>query len=161
MLRPMNEQSEAPLMLSVSGARGIVGKTMTPGVAGRFARSFGLMIGEQYEGDARPLLVLGRDSRPSGGELAEAVAASLASVGCDIVDLDSLSPLRELLPQLFRDPLEFESGGRLLDSQALRLQSACHFRRRQRPQRHLATEDGHAVNGPPRPIHPLRDVEHE
>ena len=77
---------DAPLMLTVSGVRGIVGKTMTPEVAENFAAAFGAYI-KAASGRDWPLLCFGRDSRPSGAELSEAVAKGLARAGCDVVDL--------------------------------------------------------------------------
>ncbi|MAW42398.1 MAG: phosphoglucosamine mutase, partial [Phycisphaerae bacterium] len=56
--------TDAPLMLSVSGARGIVGATMTPAVAERYAAAWGSYLRSQAEGDVQ--VVLGRDPRPSG-----------------------------------------------------------------------------------------------
>ncbi len=73
-------------MLSVSGIRGIVGKTMTPSVAVDFAAAFGSFV-RQNTGDDDPLICVGRDSRPSGKLLADSVAAGLASVGARVIDL--------------------------------------------------------------------------
>lgn len=78
--------SEPPLMLTVSGARGIVGVTMTPAVAAAYAGAFGEFLTESTQ-QGRPLVCVGRDSRPSGRELAEAAIAGLASSGCDVIDL--------------------------------------------------------------------------
>ena len=76
----------APLMLSVSGARGIVGRTMTPVVAATFAGAFGSHIRTLVQG-RRPRLVVARDGRFGGESLARAVQGALASVGCDVVDI--------------------------------------------------------------------------
>ena len=76
----------APLMLSVSGARGIVGRTMTPVVAATFAGAFGSHIRTLVDG-RRPKLVVARDGRFGGEALARAVQGALASVGCDVVDI--------------------------------------------------------------------------
>jgi phosphomannomutase len=76
----------APLMLSVSGCRGIFGKTMTPVVAARFAGVFGSYLREREPG-TRPLVVLGRDGRAGGGVLLDAAAAGLAAAGCDALIL--------------------------------------------------------------------------
>ena len=73
-------------MLSVSGARGIVGRTMTPAVAADFAAAFGTFI-KQSSKRKSPLLCVGRDSRPSGLALAQATIGGLASVGCRVIDL--------------------------------------------------------------------------
>ncbi|MEY4116683.1 MAG: Phosphoglucosamine mutase [Planctomycetota bacterium] len=77
---------DAPLMLSVSGARGIVGRTMTPVVAATFAGAFGSHIRTLVAG-RRPKLVVARDGRYGGEALARAVQGALASVGCDVVDI--------------------------------------------------------------------------
>jgi len=73
-------------MLSVSGARGIVGRTMTPVVAATFAGAFGSHIRTLVAG-RRPKLVVARDGRYGGEALARAVQGALASVGCDVVDI--------------------------------------------------------------------------
>ncbi len=76
----------APLMLSVSGARGIVDASMTEDVAARFAAAWGSMLVEKSR-DETPHACLGRDSRPSGQKLAKAAAMGLNSAGCDVIDL--------------------------------------------------------------------------
>ena len=75
----------APLMLSVSGARGIVGESMTEDVAARFAAAWGSVLAEHS--DVPPTIVLGRDSRPSGSSLAAAAAQGLKAAGCDVIDI--------------------------------------------------------------------------
>lgn len=72
-------------MLSVSGARGLVGRTMTPAVAATFAGAFGSFL-KDVTGASAPTVCLGRDSRPSGDMLAAAARAGLASVGCRVID---------------------------------------------------------------------------
>ncbi|MDG2424038.1 MAG: phosphoglucosamine mutase [Phycisphaerales bacterium] len=77
--------SEAPLMLSVSGARGIVGKSMTAQVAHRLAAIWGdHLVASTSE---TPRVILGRDSRPSGTEFAEAAARGLSDAGCEVIRL--------------------------------------------------------------------------
>jgi len=73
-------------MLSVSGARGLIGQTMTPAVAADFAAAFGSFIKAAGKIDL-PIVCLGRDSRPSGEMLAAAAMSGLASVGCRVIDL--------------------------------------------------------------------------
>lgn len=77
---------DAPLMLSVSGARGIVGQTMTPATAANFAAAFGSFL-KSTTGVGSPTVCLGRDSRPSGEMLAAAARAGLTSVGCRVIEL--------------------------------------------------------------------------
>ncbi len=73
-------------MLSVSGARGIVGESMTPDVAARFAAAFAQYTLDQAHVD-EPLVCIGRDSRPSGEVLIRAARRGLESRGCRVVDL--------------------------------------------------------------------------
>jgi len=68
-----------PLIVSVSGLRGVVGETLTTEVAARYAAAFvaGLPPGP---------IVLGRDGRANGPPLAAALAAFLAGGGRDVID---------------------------------------------------------------------------
>ncbi|MCX7010759.1 MAG: hypothetical protein NTY53_26540 [Kiritimatiellaeota bacterium] len=63
------------LKVGVSGVRGIVGESFTPQLAASFAQAFGTFGG-------RGPVVVGRDTRPSGIMLEQAVMAGLQSVGC-------------------------------------------------------------------------------
>ncbi len=67
------------LIISVSGLRGVVGETLTPEIAARYARAFARQL------SAGPL-VLARDSRPSGRMLLDAIRSSLHAVGRDTID---------------------------------------------------------------------------
>ena len=69
-----------PLIVSVSGLRGIVGETLTADVAARYARAF---AGTLPPGP----LVIGRDGRASGPMLAAAIAAAITRIGRDVIDL--------------------------------------------------------------------------
>ncbi len=76
-------------MLSVSGARGIVGASMTPSVAAALAAAF---AGELLAGAARGgEVVIGRDGRPSGAALEEAACAALLAHGLRPVRLGAVS----------------------------------------------------------------------
>lgn len=68
------------LILSVSGARGIVGDGLDEGVVRRLAAAFAQTV------DPRTV-VLGRDTRPSGPTLSRAAATALAALGCGVTDL--------------------------------------------------------------------------
>ncbi|MEO0587777.1 MAG: phosphoglucosamine mutase [Planctomycetota bacterium] len=77
---------DAPLMLSVSGMRGIVGSSLTPIEAVRFAGAFATWLGAGASGGALKVVV-GRDSRPSGQALSSAVLATLGAMGIEAVDI--------------------------------------------------------------------------
>ncbi len=73
------------LMVSGSGVRGTVGRTLTPRVACEFGCAFGSMLG------AGKTVVLGRDTRLSGPAIRNAVAAGLLACGVDVIDLGVVS----------------------------------------------------------------------
>jgi phosphomannomutase len=68
-----------PLIVSVSGLRGIVGRSLTPAVAVRYVAAF--------EATLPPgPVVIGRDGRQSGPEFAAAIAGFLTAAGRDVID---------------------------------------------------------------------------
>ena len=68
-------------MLGVSGARGIVGKSLTPAVGTRFAQAFAAWLIAKQHAEPGDAVVLGRDARPSGEMIEAAVVAGLLSMG--------------------------------------------------------------------------------
>jgi phosphomannomutase len=68
------------LIISVSGLRGTVGSGLTATLATEYACAFGTYL------DGGKVIV-GRDSRPSGAMMAQAVMAGLASAGCDPLEI--------------------------------------------------------------------------
>ncbi|HUU92616.1 MAG TPA: phosphoglucosamine mutase [Phycisphaerae bacterium] len=74
----------AQLIVSISGIRGIVGDGLGPQEAERFGLAFGTHLGGGT-------VVLGRDSRPTGPMLADAVRAGLLATGCTVLDVGILS----------------------------------------------------------------------
>jgi len=67
------------LIVSVSGLRGIVGTSLTPDVAVRYAEAFFATL------PPGPI-VIGRDGRASGSMFAEAIAAAAMAAGRDVLD---------------------------------------------------------------------------
>jgi phosphomannomutase len=67
-------------IISVSGLRGIVGETLTPEVAIRYAAAFSAQV------EPGPLLIT-QDGRGSGEMLAQAIHAGLHAVGRDTIDI--------------------------------------------------------------------------
>jgi phosphomannomutase len=68
-------------IISVSGLRGIVGQSLTPDVAMRYACAFAKQLAEGP-------VILTRDGRASGRMLADAVRAALCAAGRHVVDAD-------------------------------------------------------------------------
>lgn len=78
----------APLMLSVSGCRGIVGRSLTPDVACRYAGAAASWMRERAPSSgARPRIVVASDGRLGGDVLRYCVAWALAAAGCDVADI--------------------------------------------------------------------------
>ena len=69
-----------PVMISVSGIRGIVGQGLTPELVVRYATAVGSYLQEGR-------VMVGQDSRVTGDMLKAAVLSGLLSVGCTPVDL--------------------------------------------------------------------------
>ncbi len=72
---------DAPLIISISGIRGIVDQSLTPQVVRCFAAAFATWLPE----GAR--VVLARDTRPSGAAFALEAAAALQEAGCQVLEL--------------------------------------------------------------------------
>ena len=68
------------LIVSVSGIRGVIGRSLTPADA----LAFGSALGAHGNGGA---VVISRDGRPSGLMLRHAILAGLTAAGCDVYDL--------------------------------------------------------------------------
>ncbi len=71
---------QSMLKFSAGGVRGVIGSGMSPRLALMLGAAFG-----SYQGTGR--IVVGRDTRPSGAMLSDAVIAGLLSVGCQVVEL--------------------------------------------------------------------------
>ena len=67
-----------PLMVSISGIRGVVGESLTPETVVKYTAAFA-----EYSG--RKTIVLGRDGRVTGGSVAHLVSSTLLQMGCDVV----------------------------------------------------------------------------
>lgn len=72
------------LMLSVSGCRGVVGDTLTPELAARFAGCFGAVL--RASTSSTPTVILARDGRRGGETIHAAATAGLLGSGCNVID---------------------------------------------------------------------------
>lgn len=81
--------NDAPLMLTISGLRGLVGQSLTPQVASRYSAAFGQWLKKHKPDPTRQPthVVIGRDSRPSGQMIELAAASGLIGVGCRVTCL--------------------------------------------------------------------------
>ena len=70
------------LIISVSGLRGIIGETLDPTVAARYAAAFASQL------DVPGPIVLTRDGRATGRMLADSIRSALCACGRDVLDAD-------------------------------------------------------------------------
>ncbi|MEM1423977.1 MAG: phosphoglucosamine mutase [Planctomycetota bacterium] len=82
----MPATDHAPLMLSVSGCRGITGASFTPETIARYAHAWADDVRAETTTE-RPTIVVGRDGRAGGGALQRLVEGALNAAGCDTVGL--------------------------------------------------------------------------
>ena len=83
-------------IISVSGIRGIVGRSLDAGTLTQFATAFGTFVtatqgvprrNERGKPDLRKTVVIGRDSRTSGEMVRHSVLAGLLATGCRVIDV--------------------------------------------------------------------------
>jgi len=81
---------DGTLIASISGIRGVVGDGLDPSVLVRYAGAFGSWCAGRTDAPPdgeRPLVVVGRDARPSGEACVQIVVGTLRAMGCDVLDL--------------------------------------------------------------------------
>jgi phosphomannomutase len=76
------ESPAAPLMVSISGVRGIVGTSLTPDVVVRYAAAFAALCRRRTA--APPSIVIGRDGRAGGQPLYDIIGSTLLAAGVDV-----------------------------------------------------------------------------
>ena len=81
------QHSSAPLMASVSGVRGIVGASLTPGVIARFVGAHVSWLIDHAPSGTTRALVLARDGRAGGEVIAQCAAAACRAAGIRVIDL--------------------------------------------------------------------------
>ena len=77
--------TQAPLMVTASGMRGIAGESLTREVIGRYLGAFASLLRKKTE---TPRVVVGRDGRKGGDEILRFAIEGLREAGCDVVNLD-------------------------------------------------------------------------
>ena len=80
-------------MIGVSGLRGTVGGTLTPAIAMRMAAAFATWLKQTQKpsNSTHFRVVIGRDGRPSGPYVRDAVTSALIASGIETIDLDIVS----------------------------------------------------------------------
>ena len=70
----------SPLMVSISGIRGIIGETLTPEVITNFSLAYGTM-------NKGKKVIISRDTRGSGEMVLNFVKGALIATGCHVIDI--------------------------------------------------------------------------
>jgi phosphomannomutase/phosphoglucomutase len=70
--------------------RGVIGKQLTPDFARALGRAYGTLALARTRLDREPVLVVGRDNRPSGVALGSAVRAGIMDSGARVIDVGEL-----------------------------------------------------------------------
>jgi phosphomannomutase len=86
--------TQAPLMVGVSGLRGITGKSLTPEVAARYAGAFGSWLRERRgpatkrQRNVQVDVAIGCDGRAGAEATIAAATSGLLASGCSVIKLD-------------------------------------------------------------------------
>ncbi|MEP0545884.1 MAG: phosphoglucosamine mutase [Rhodothermales bacterium] len=73
-----------PLIVSISGIRGVFGDGLSPSTLVNYASAYGAWLRDRTR--RQPTVVVGRDGRVTGEVCSRIVAATLQSVGCHVID---------------------------------------------------------------------------
>lgn len=92
------------LMISISGIRGVFGEGLTPENLVKFTAAYGTWLNGGT-------VVLGRDSRVTGKLCEDIVAATLASVGCDVIKVGIVPT-----PTVAMGVLKYDAAGGIIIS---------------------------------------------
>src|SRR5690554_1131298 len=82
VLRGRSEVAGVGRLFGTDGVRGVANRELTPELAFRLGRAAAQVVA--HRGSRRPRVGIGRDTRGSGEMLEAALAAGLASAGCDV-----------------------------------------------------------------------------
>jgi phosphomannomutase len=98
----MSSNHSSALMISVSGIRGVIGSALTPGNALDFVQAYASFLKQT---NPNPVVLLARDTRPSGDMMRHATIAALMASGCRIIELGIVSTptLQYAIPRLKAD----------------------------------------------------------
>jgi len=99
--------SQAPLMIGISGLRGISGESLTPEVAFRFAKAFGLWL--RTRDQHSQCVVIGADGRTGHEVYLRAAISGLSAAGHDVV-----SPGVAMTPSIGVLADQVDAGGAMI-----------------------------------------------
>jgi len=78
--------ASAPLMVTISGVRGIAGQSLLPLTIIKFVTAFGVLLQQKYPNNRK--IIIGRDSRVSGPWVTKIAVGTLLSLGAELIDLN-------------------------------------------------------------------------
>jgi phosphomannomutase len=81
----MEERKTMPLMVSISGIRGVIGETLTPDVITRYAAAYVAYC--QRRTEHPPTIIVGRDGRITGKPVTDTLCAALVLSGAHVINI--------------------------------------------------------------------------
>lgn len=78
-------------IFGTDGVRGVANKELTGELAYKLGRAGAYYLTEEYQGSAKPVMLIGKDTRISGDMLETALIAGITSAGIDVVRLGIIS----------------------------------------------------------------------
>lgn len=74
-------------LFGTDGVRGVANEELTGELAYKLGRSGGYYLTKDFEGDRKPVMLIGKDTRVSGDMLESALVAGMTSAGIDVIKL--------------------------------------------------------------------------
>lgn len=74
-------------LFGTDGVRGIANKELTGELAYKLGRAGGYYLSKDHQGEEKPLMLIGKDTRVSGDMLEAALVAGMTSAGIDVIRL--------------------------------------------------------------------------
>ncbi|MFW6034944.1 MAG: phosphoglucosamine mutase [Halothermotrichaceae bacterium] len=74
-------------LFGTDGVRGVANKELTGEIAYKVGRAGGYYLISDYEGEEKPIMLIGKDTRLSGDLLESALVAGMTSVGINVIKL--------------------------------------------------------------------------
>ncbi len=74
-------------LFGTDGVRGVANKELTGELAYKLGRSGGYYLSKKFQGERKPVMLIGKDTRVSGDMLESALVAGMTSAGIDVIKL--------------------------------------------------------------------------
>lgn len=83
----IRSETKLGVLFGTDGVRGIANEELTGELAYKLGRAGGHYLTKSYQGDNKPVMLIGKDTRVSGDMLESALIAGMTSTGIDVIKL--------------------------------------------------------------------------